>query len=117
MRPKIFDMLFHDDRMFVLELTPVTTTSLTSDEPERNEWGVITRRNVPGYPPFRSDTFATREEAIAFYRKTVVSTPRVSLDNQSPTPEPILDEYKEWLVTEGLYDPLLNPGVPRKKGT
>ena len=57
MRPKIFEMLFNDDRMFVLELSPVTTRPLTSDEPVRNEWVVITCRNVLGYPPFRSDTF------------------------------------------------------------
>ena len=110
-------MLFNDDRMFVLELSPVTTRSATSGEPERNEWGVITRRNVPGYPPFRSDTFPTRKEAIAFYKKTVVSTPRVSLGNQSPTPEPNVDQYTEWLVAEGLYDQVLNSGVPSKPGT
>jgi hypothetical protein len=117
MRPKIFEMLFNDDRMFVLELSPVTTRPLTSDEPVRNEWGVITRRNVVGYPPFRSDTFPTREEAIAFYKKTVVSTPRVSLGNKSPTSEPTVDEYTEWLVAEGLYDQVLNAGAPRKPGT
>lgn len=64
MRPLIFDMLFHDDRMFVLELTPAETRDGMSSEPPKKVWAVVTRRNVPGYPPHRSDTFPTKAEAV-----------------------------------------------------
>ena len=114
MRPKIFDMLFHDDRMFVLEVAPVTTRVLASDEPEKRQWSVITRRNVPGYPPFRSDSFPTRAEATEYYKQIVVETPRVSLGSKSPDPAPSLEEYQAWLEAENLYDPLLNPDAPVK---
>jgi hypothetical protein len=114
MRPKIFDLLFKDDRMFVLEVGSVTTRSLTSKAPEKQEWAVITRRNVRGYPPHRSDTFSTRVEAIEYYKKVVVETPRVSLGNKSPLPPPTLEAYTSWLVEENLYDPILNPGAPVK---
>lgn len=115
MRPLIFDMLFHDDRMFVLEISPVTTRSSISESPEKKEWVVITRRNVPGYPPHRSDTFPTREEALSFYKKVVVSTPRVSLKEKSPDPEPTLEQYSEWLFKEELFDPVLNPKSKNKQ--
>jgi hypothetical protein len=114
MRPKIFDMLFHDDRMFVLEISPVTTRTVTEPSQERQEWGAITRRNVPGYPPFRSDTFNTEEEALFFYKRTVVSTPRVSLGNQSPNPPPTLQQYTDWLIHSDTWDPVLNPNATRK---
>lgn len=114
MRPLIFDLLFKDDRMFVLELSQVTTRSLTSSASEQMEWAVITRRNVPGYPPHRSDSFATRTEALTYYSKVVVETPRVSLDNQSPSPSPTLADYTAWLVAENLYDPILNPDAAVK---
>lgn len=112
MRPKIFDLLFNDDRMFVLEVSRATTRGLTSSAPEKKEWAVITRRNVPGYPPHRSDTFATRTEALDYYKKVVVETPRVSLGNQSPNPSPTLDDYTAWLLAANLYDPILNPDAP-----
>ena len=109
MRPKIFDVLFHDDRMFVLEVTSATTRSLTSTAPEKHEWAVITRRNVEGYPPSKSDSFDTRQDAEAYYKKVVVETPRVSLGESSPDPIPTLDEYTLWLKDENLFDPILNP--------
>lgn len=112
--PKIVDLLFKDDRMFVLEVIPVTTRSLTSSASEKQEWAVITRRNVPGYPLHRSDTFPSRTEAIEYYKKVVVETPRVSLGNKSPVPPPSLEAYVSWLVAENVYDPLLNPNVPVK---
>lgn len=93
MRPKIFDLLFKDDRMFVLEVCPVTTRTSTSSAPEKHEWAVITRRNVPGYPPHRSDTFSTEAEAVEYYKKVVVETPRVSLGNKSSIPLPTLEAY------------------------
>lgn len=112
MRPKIFDLLFQDDRMFVFEVCSVKTQILISSEPEKQEWAVITRRNVPGYPPYRSDNFSTRAEAIDYYKKGVIETPRVSLGSKSPVPPPTLDVYTSWLVAENLYDPILNPDAP-----
>ena len=112
MRPKIFDLLFKDDRMFVFELSRATTRSLTASTHEKREWAVITRRNVPGYQPHRSDTFATRAEALDYYKNVVVETPRVSLGNKSPIPAPTLDDYTAWLLAANLYDPILNPDAP-----
>jgi hypothetical protein len=109
MRPMIFDVLFHDDRMFVLEVTSATTRSLTSTAPEKHEWAVITRRNIAGYPLYKSDSFDTRRNAEAYYKKVVVETPRVSLGEISPDPIPTLEEYTSWLQDENLFDPVLNP--------
>ena len=102
-------MLFNDDRLFVFEISPVTTSSLTSNAPERHEWAVITRRNVVGFPPKRTDSFSTRSEAELYYKKVVVETPRVSLGEQKPDPIPTLEEYTTWLKNENLFDPVLNP--------
>lgn len=98
--------------MFVLEVAAVTTSDSTSSEPDKRQWAVITRRNVPGYPPYRTDSFSTRAEAIEYYKKIVVTTPRVSLGNQSPNPSPSLNDYQSWLLSENLYDPILNPDAP-----
>ncbi len=100
--------------MFVLEVSLITKSVLTSAAPETREWAVITRRNVPGYPPVRSDSFSSRAEAVTFYKKTVVGTPRVSLGSKSPASPPSLDEYTAWLVSERLYDALLNPNAEVK---
>ncbi len=113
MRPLILDMLFHDDRMFVLEIASVTSRSLTSGESEKREWAVITRRNVPGYPPHRSDTFATRKEAVAYFNRIVVETPRVSSGSNTPDPVPSLEQYSSWLREEHLYDSVINPSGQR----
>jgi len=93
---------YYDDRLFVLELAQVTTRSLTRSEAPRNRWAVITRRNIPGYSPFRSDDFGTREEAIQFLHQIAPTTPRISLGGKSPTPEPTLPEYRAWLLSSGL---------------
>jgi hypothetical protein len=114
MIPKIFDVLFKDDRMFVLEVCLVTTNIITSSEQPKKEWAVITRRNVMGYPPYRTDTFPTRTDAVYFYKQIVVTTPRVSFGYKPPDPPPSLEEYTHWLFNEGLYDPLLNPDAPMK---
>jgi hypothetical protein len=110
MRPKIFDLLFKDDRTFVLEVSTVTTR--TGNGLEKKEWAVITRRNVIGYPPHRSDCFPARQDAIDFYKKVVVSTPRVSLGNKSPEPLPTIEAYTRWIKDKKLYDQILNPEVP-----
>lgn len=115
MRPLIFDLLFKDDRMFVLEITLATTSSLTSAAPKKQEWALVTRRNVPGYPPHSINSFATRAEAVEYYKKVVVETPRVSLGSKTPDPLPTIEDYTRWLIGEGLYDPLLNPDAPIDK--
>lgn len=107
MRPLILDLAFRDDRQFVLEIW---------EPPPENPaqgWTVVTRRNVPGYPPFRVDKFPTEPEAAEYYKKVVVLTPRVSLDLKSPEPPPTIEQYKAWLVAENLFDPILNPNAPR----
>ena len=115
MRPLIFDLLFHDDRMFVLEITAVesgdeeSVVLATSLKPEAaKEWTVVTRRNVPGYPPVRVDRFPSQAQAVSFYKETVVSTPRKSEGERSPEPVPTLQQYTKWLVQENLFDPVLN---------
>lgn len=120
MKPLIFDLLFHDDRMFVLEVTAVETSDNESVvlaprlRPEAaKEWAVVTRRNVPGYPPFRVDRFPSQVEAVEFYKKTIVSTPRKSLGKKSPEPVPTLRQYTDWLVAENLFDPVLNSAGKR----
>lgn len=115
MRPLIFDLLFKDDRMFVLDITLATTGSMTSATPKKQEWALVTRRNVPGYPPYRVDSFVTRAEAVEHYKKVVVETPRVSLGNKTPDPLPTIEDYTRWLIDKGIYDPLLNPDAPVDK--
>lgn len=123
MRPLIFDMLFHDDRMYVLEISSVESRDATStvldlsddrsSTTRPREWAVVTRRNVPGYPPHRVDNFPTKAEAIAYYKRVVVQTPRKSLGEKSPDVLPTLETYTAWLLAENLFDPVLNPTAPR----
>ena len=114
MRPRIFDLLFHDDRMFVLEVSRSQVTDSRSGGRPRMAWSVVTRRNVPGYPPTRVDDFPTRAEAVVYYQKVAIETPRVSLGEKPPAPLPSLDEYRSWLVAEDLFDPILNPSGRRQ---
>lgn len=111
LRPKIFDYLFNDDRMFVFEISQVKVSSLTSNETPKKKWAVSTIRNVPGYPNHRIDNFDTYEEAKEFYHKIVVQTPRVSLKEKSPSPLPTVEQYTVWLKENKLYDPVLNPNT------
>jgi hypothetical protein len=101
MRPKIFDLLFKDDRKFILEICKVKVNSI-------DKWAVITRRNVPDFPSFRSDHFDTREEALSLYKEVVPQTPLISLGEKSPDPPISLDEYKIWIKSNGLADKYLD---------
>ncbi len=101
MRPLIFDMLFNDDRKFVMEISQVKVDGQT-------KWVVITRRNVPDYPAFRVDNFDTREEAFKYYCEIVPSTPLVSLGEKSPNPPISLDQYRSWLKSKSLKDEYLD---------
>jgi len=104
--------LTHDDRAFVLEISNVVKSSSRPgiDEVERHEWAVITRRNVRRYPPRRVDSFPSWSEAVEYYKEVVAGTPRISLGESSLDPQPSIEEYTEWLVSEGLFDPVRNPG-------
>jgi len=90
-----------DDRMFVLEISRVTTRSMTSTN-ERQQWAVIERRNVFGYPPTRCKEFDRRDAAVAFLKELAPQTPRVSLDGESPSPLPSWDEFQSWLTSLGV---------------
>ncbi len=103
MRPLIFNMLFHDDRQFVMEVTRTKSGAVAATAID--QWSVITRRNVPGYPPTRIDSFDTREEAQKFYESVVTMTPLDSLGGKPMDPEPSLDEFRAWLWSKGLTDP------------
>jgi hypothetical protein len=109
MRPKILDLLFHDDRMFVLEVSQAESRDGMTNALPRREWVVVTRRNVPGYPPTRVNGFPTRAQAIGYYKKVVVQTPRVSLGEKSPSPALSLESYTAWLREQELFDHILNP--------
>ena len=91
---------FHDDRMFVLQVAPVTLSrdiGSCSLPKTSKRWAVITRRNVPGYPPSRTDDFHSREEAVAYLKKVAPQTPRVSLGGKSPDPPLSWDGFQDWL--------------------
>jgi len=130
-RPLLLDLLFNDDRVFVLELERAIVSIPNEDgvisiltrgagqrgpgRGERRVWSITTRRNVPDYPPRRVDQFETYETAVAYYKRVVVTTPRVSLGEKSPDPTPSLREYVQWLKHENLFDPLLNPKGDRSR--
>ena len=109
MRPLIFDMLFNDDRIFVLEISRVKVVSTAFKSKPQYKWAVITKRNLAGYPPYSTKTFSTYEIAKDYYLKVVVETPRKSLGEKSPNPTPSLDQYTQWLKRNNFYDPILNP--------
>jgi hypothetical protein len=109
MRQRVFDMVFKDDRMVVLEVAPDTADRFSGDGVRPLQWAVITRRNVPGYPVQAVVSFPTRAEALAHYHQAVVQTPRLSLGGRAPHPVPSVDEYIGWLDHNELFDPVLNP--------
>ena len=113
MRPLILDLIFNDDRMFVLGINRSKVTSIDFEGNDASacqyKWTITTRRNVVGLPPISSNVFNNKEEAIDYYKKVIVHMPRVSLGKASPKVAPSIDEYTEWLINNNLYDPLLNP--------
>lgn len=84
-----------DDRLFILDLTQAKKNGSIV-------WAVITRRNCEGFPPFRSDEFQTKEEAIAFIERIEPQTPRFSLGEKSPEPTPSYSDYCHWLRSQGI---------------
>jgi hypothetical protein len=112
MQQRVFDMLFKDDRMVVLELAPDTADRLSGSGARSDRWAVITRRNVPGYPVQAVVSFCSRDEALAHYLRTVVLTPRLSLGGRAPEPASTVEAYGRWLEQNNLHDPVLNPEGP-----
>jgi hypothetical protein len=100
-----------DDRLFILDLT-------LARKGGRTVWAVVTRRNCEGLPPFRVDDFGTKGEAIAFIKRIEPKTPRFSLGEQSPLPNPSYDAYCAWLRAEGIQSSLeiyeMNKTNPRE---
>jgi ankyrin repeat protein len=92
---------FLDDRMFVFEVSFARRGSSLSLKYQEG-WSVITRRNVRGYPPVRTDDFGSRQEAIDYLKKVAPTTPRVSLGGTSPSPTPSWGKYQRWLASIGL---------------
>lgn len=92
-----------DDRLFRLEI--VRYRGL-----KEREWIVATLHNVLGRIPAGQNHFASREDALDYYLKVVVETPRTSLGGRSPDPLPSIEQYTAWLKSEKLYDPILNLG-------
>ena len=75
--------------------------SIFREERFDSKWGVLTFRNLPGYPTFRSDVFDTEEETISYFKKVAPQTPLVSLEGHSPNPTPTFHEFQEWCVSFG----------------
>ena len=101
---------FLDDRMFVLEISKTKKRlenpyDSSSGSKEETSWSVITRRNIRKYPPIRVDSFKTKEEAIAYFKKVLPETPRVSLKEKSPSPIPSYEEHIKWLISNGIKPP------------
>jgi hypothetical protein len=86
---------YFDDRLFILDLHPATKNG-------KAVWAVTTRRNVQGFPPRRVDDFPTRDEAVTYLKKVEPSTPRISLDGMSPSPEPTYDQYVAWCRSQDI---------------
>ena len=95
--------VLEDDRLYRLEIV-----QWRSDLKGR-EWAVVTIHNLRGRLPARQDYFASQEDALSYYLKIVVETPRLSLGSRPPDPIPSLEQYSAWLKYENLYDPVLNP--------
>ena len=99
-----------DDRMFIAEIVQTknrTSNQHNSVENSKEEimWTVITRRNKRKYPPTRSDSFKTKEEAISYFKKILPETPMVSLNEKAQSPIKSYEEYKKWLITKGIKPP------------
>ena len=81
--------MYFDDRLFILDLQPATKAG-------QAVWAVTTRRNVRGFPPRRVDDFERKEDAVAYLKHVEPSTPRISLDGRSPSPELAYGEHLAW---------------------
>jgi len=87
--------VYKDDRLFILDLQKAR-------KGQRTVWAVTTRRNIEGFPPFRVDDFASKDEAVAFIERIEPETPRISLGGRSPDRPLVYAKYLATLKSEGL---------------
>jgi hypothetical protein len=112
-------LLYHDDRLFVLDISTtqvrhlhdpefggISETVSSSSIDASSTWTLTTRRNCPGYPPTRMDHFESVGGLVDYVRKVEPITPRRSLNGSSPEPVPSYEEYLEWLDRNGLHGAL-----------
>jgi hypothetical protein len=87
--------IYKDDRLFILDLVQTR---------KGNElvWSVITRRNQDSFPPFRSDEFTTKEEAIEFIKSIEPTTPLISLEGKAPGSQLSYEQYCNKLKDIGV---------------
>jgi hypothetical protein len=97
-----------DDRLYRMEIKQWNWS-------EERPWTVVTLHNLFATLPARQDEFATHAEALRYYLKVVVETPRASLGGLSPDPLPSIGQYTAWLKLEKLHDPVLNPITDKTK--
>jgi len=88
-------IVYKDDRLFILDLT-------LSEKDCRTFWVVVTRRNHEGFPPFRYDTFKTREEATRFIKEVEPTAPLISLGGKGPKVPMSYEDYCHELKKKGL---------------
>ena len=109
-----FDGLtYHDDRMYVLYVSPCTvkadeetisTTIYHENIPGTHKWCVVTYRNVERYTGVRVDHFETESEAIAYKQSVEPTVPLISLGGCSPeTPLPF-DQFLKWKESNGFKE-------------
>lgn len=87
--------LYFDYRLFILDLQRATKNG-------QPVCAITTRRNVKGFPPRRSDTFQTKEEAIRYLKEVEPSTPRISLKGKSPNPPLSYEQHVNWCKSENI---------------
>lgn len=95
---------YFDDRIYIMEVRRVITHS-----PDEKPWTVLIRRNTFGFPPSRSDDFATWEEAVEYLRHFEPLTPLISLDGKSHDPPSSYEEYRAWLRENDLAPSFVHP--------
>ncbi len=107
MKKEFKDIIYNDDRMFVLYLCKCTikdkegerfiTTTIHHDEiPDDFIWSVITFRNNERYTAVKGNHFKTKEEAKAFIRETYPTVPLISLNGEAPQKPLQYDEFVNW---------------------
>ncbi|MBC8406322.1 MAG: hypothetical protein H8E15_13945 [Planctomycetes bacterium] len=96
---------YFDDRMFVLEVRSTVVSG------KGGRWTLITRRNMPGFFPYRIDEFLTRNEAINLLEQVEPQVPRISLGGVPPDPIPSLEELRAWQKSIGLVPPYIEPEI------
>jgi hypothetical protein len=87
--------IYKDDRIFILDLTQ-------AKKGNNSVWAIITRRNIDGFPPTRTDEFETKEKAIEYIKQIEPTTPRISLNGKSPKVPLSYENYCNKLMKQGI---------------